>query len=67
MASPGRKYLLTGHPLERVVTDQLQGPLQEADLLNPFQSGFRPSFKTESGLVALMDDYYQEKESLGDF
>ena len=45
-----------GKVIERVVATQLQRVLEEADYLDPFQSGFRPGFGTETALVALVDD-----------
>uniref|UniRef100_A0A8D2J284 Reverse transcriptase domain-containing protein n=1 Tax=Varanus komodoensis TaxID=61221 RepID=A0A8D2J284_VARKO len=45
-----------GKVLERVVAGQLQALLDETDYLDPFQSGFRPGYGTESALVALYDD-----------
>nr|GFC52549.1 hypothetical protein [Tanacetum cinerariifolium] len=45
-----------GKVIERVVASQLQRVLEEADYLDPFQSGFRPGFGTETALVALVDD-----------
>ncbi|KAF7247744.1 Reverse transcriptase-like protein [Varanus komodoensis] len=48
--------------LERVVAGQLQALLDETDYLNPFQSGFRPGYGTESALVALYTDLCREKD-----
>ncbi|KAF7250967.1 putative RNA-directed DNA polymerase from transposon BS [Varanus komodoensis] len=48
--------------LERVVAGQLQALLDETDYLDPFQSGFRPGYSTESALVALYDDLCREKD-----
>uniref|UniRef100_A0A8D2LDV0 Reverse transcriptase domain-containing protein n=1 Tax=Varanus komodoensis TaxID=61221 RepID=A0A8D2LDV0_VARKO len=45
-----------------VVAGQLQAILDEADYLDPFQSGFRPGYGTESALVALYDDLCREKD-----
>ncbi|KAF7236814.1 Extracellular calcium-sensing receptor [Varanus komodoensis] len=50
-----------GKVLERVVAGQLQALLDETDYLDPFQSGFRPGYGTESALVALYDDLCREK------
>ncbi|KAF7250622.1 hypothetical protein EYD10_03728 [Varanus komodoensis] len=50
-----------GKVLERVV-GQLQALLDETDYLDPFQSGFRPGYGTESALVALYDDLCREKD-----
>ncbi|KAF7235047.1 Vomeronasal type-2 receptor 26 [Varanus komodoensis] len=47
---------------ERVVAGQLQALLDETDYLDPFQSGFRPGYSTESALVALYDDLCREKD-----
>ena len=41
---------------------QLQALLDETDFLDPFQSGFRPGFGTETALVALFDDLCQERD-----
>ncbi|KAF7238001.1 RNA-directed DNA polymerase from mobile element jockey, partial [Varanus komodoensis] len=51
-----------GKVLERVVAGQLQALLDETDYLDPFQSGFRPWYGTESTLVALYDDLCREKD-----
>ncbi|KAF7254198.1 hypothetical protein EYD10_01049 [Varanus komodoensis] len=51
-----------GKVLERVVVGQLQTLLDETDYLDPFQSGFRPGYGTESALVALYDDLCREKD-----
>lgn len=37
--------------LEQVVTSQVQRVLEEADYLDPFQSGFRPGFRAETAFV----------------
>ncbi|KAF7247735.1 hypothetical protein EYD10_06187 [Varanus komodoensis] len=50
-----------GKVLERVVVGQLQALLDETDL-DPFQSGFRPGYGTESALVALYDDLCRERD-----
>ncbi|KAF7238474.1 HORMA domain-containing protein 2 [Varanus komodoensis] len=44
-----------GKVLEWVVAGQFQALLDETDYLDPFQSGFRPGYGTESALVALYD------------
>ena len=36
--------------------------LDETDFLDPFQSGFRPGFGTETALVALYDDLCRERD-----
>ncbi|KAF7249944.1 Succinate--CoA ligase [GDP-forming] subunit beta, mitochondrial [Varanus komodoensis] len=51
-----------GKVLERVVAGQLQALLDETDYVDPFQSGFRPRYGTESALVALYDDLCREKD-----
>ncbi|KAF7240636.1 putative RNA-directed DNA polymerase from transposon BS, partial [Varanus komodoensis] len=51
-----------GKVLEQVVAGQLQALLDETDYLDPFQSGFRPGYSTESALVALYDDLCREKD-----
>ncbi|KAF7249443.1 hypothetical protein EYD10_05220 [Varanus komodoensis] len=51
-----------GKAFERVVAGQLQALLDETDYLDPFQSGFRPGYGTESALVALYDDLCREKD-----
>ena len=43
-----------GNVLEFVVVSQLQGFLKEVDYLDPFQSGFRPGYGTDTALVALV-------------
>ncbi|KAF7248605.1 Phosphatase and actin regulator 1 [Varanus komodoensis] len=45
-----------------VVAGKLQALLDETDYLDPFQSGFRPGYGTESALVALYDDLCREKD-----
>ncbi|KAF7243518.1 putative RNA-directed DNA polymerase from transposon BS, partial [Varanus komodoensis] len=54
--------LFLGKVLERVVAGQLQAFLDETDYLDPFQSGFRPGYGTESALVALYDDLRRERD-----
>lgn len=44
----------------QIVASELQGLLEEADFLVQFQSGFRPGFGTNTALVTLFDDLYQE-------
>ncbi|KAF7253476.1 RNA-directed DNA polymerase from mobile element jockey [Varanus komodoensis] len=51
-----------GKVLERVVAEQLQALLDETDYLDPFQSGFRPGYGTESALVTLYYDLCREKD-----
>ncbi|KAF7242125.1 Transcription factor COE3 [Varanus komodoensis] len=51
-----------GMVLERVVVGQLQALLDKTDYPDPFQSGFRPGYGTESALVALYDDLCRERD-----
>ncbi|KAF7234895.1 hypothetical protein EYD10_18221 [Varanus komodoensis] len=51
-----------GKVLEQVVVGQLQALLDETDYLDPFQSGFRLGYGTESDLVALYDDLRRKRE-----
>ncbi|KAF7248501.1 RNA-directed DNA polymerase from mobile element jockey, partial [Varanus komodoensis] len=51
-----------GKVLEWVVAGQLQALLDENDYLDPFQSGFRPRYGTESALVTLYDDLCRERD-----
>lgn len=44
---------------------QPQRILEEADYLNPFMPGFKPRYGTETALVALMDDLWQERDGGG--
>ncbi|KAF7245399.1 RNA-directed DNA polymerase from mobile element jockey [Varanus komodoensis] len=53
---PVANILFLGKVLEQVVAGQLQALLDETDYLDPFQSGFRPKYGTESALVTLYDD-----------
>uniref|UniRef100_A0A8D2J6W7 Reverse transcriptase domain-containing protein n=1 Tax=Varanus komodoensis TaxID=61221 RepID=A0A8D2J6W7_VARKO len=59
---PVAKFPFLGKVLERVVAGQLQVLLDETDYLDPFQSGFRPGYGTESALVALYDDLCRERD-----
>ncbi|KAF7246328.1 GREB1-like protein [Varanus komodoensis] len=58
----GANIPFLGKVLERVVAGQLQALLDETDYLDPFQSGFRPGYGTESALVALYNDLCREKD-----
>uniref|UniRef100_A0A2D4LQ82 Reverse transcriptase domain-containing protein n=1 Tax=Micrurus spixii TaxID=129469 RepID=A0A2D4LQ82_9SAUR len=51
-----------GKVVERVVALQLRRSLDEADYLDPFQSGFRPRYSTEMALVALTDDLWWARD-----
>ena len=51
-----------GKVLEKVVAEQLQALSEDTDYLVPFQSVFRSSYGTESVLVALIDELYQERD-----
>uniref|UniRef100_A0A8D2JHL2 Reverse transcriptase domain-containing protein n=1 Tax=Varanus komodoensis TaxID=61221 RepID=A0A8D2JHL2_VARKO len=59
---PVANILFLGKVLKQVVAGQLQALLDETDYLDPFQSGFRPGYSTESALVALYDDLCREKD-----
>ncbi|KAF7242143.1 putative RNA-directed DNA polymerase from transposon BS [Varanus komodoensis] len=54
--------LFLGKVLERVVAGQLQALLDETDYLDPFQSGFRPRYGTESALVTPYEDLCRERD-----
>uniref|UniRef100_A0A8D2L0K3 Reverse transcriptase domain-containing protein n=1 Tax=Varanus komodoensis TaxID=61221 RepID=A0A8D2L0K3_VARKO len=51
-----------GKVLQQVVAGQLQALLDETDYLDPFQSGFRPGYCTESALVTLYNDLCRERD-----
>ena len=51
---------------ERIVFDQLQGYLRNESLLYEFQSGFRPSFSTDSCLIHL-SDYIRKEWDKGNY
>ena len=51
-----------GKVLARVVAGQLQVLLDETDFLDPFKSGFRLGFGTETALVTLYDDLCRERD-----
>ncbi|KAF7246310.1 Tyrosine-protein kinase Yes, partial [Varanus komodoensis] len=51
-----------GKVLEQVVAGQLQAFLDETHYLDPFQSGFRPGYGTESALVTLYDDLCRKRD-----
>ena len=51
-----------GKVLEWVVAGQLQVLLDETDFLDPFQSGFRSVFGTETALVTMYNDLRQERD-----
>lgn len=48
-----------------MVTVQLQGFLNETDILDPFQYDFKPEYWTESALVVLADDVIRAIETRG--
>lgn len=49
--------MFLGKVFERVMTEQLQGFLDDTSILDPFQSGFCPGHGTEMALVALTDEF----------
>lgn len=51
-----------GTVVEKVVTWQLQWILDKVDYLDPFQSGFRPSYGTEKAMIVLLDDLWWERD-----
>ena len=53
---PGSNIPFLRKVLEQIMASQFQGFLDEPDYLDPFQSGFRPGYGTETALVALEDD-----------
>ena len=52
---PVSRITFLGKVLEPVGASQLQWFLNEADYLEPFQSGFRPRGGTDTALVTLVD------------
>lgn len=58
---PVSNLIFLGKVVEKVVAQQLQQVLGEADHLNLFLLGFRPGEGTEATLVALLGDAWQEQ------
>lgn len=56
-----------GNPEKNTAVEkwQLQRTLEEVDCLDPFQSGFRPGYRTEIALIAQLDDLWQEQDGCG--
>ena len=48
--------------LEKLVHDQVMAFLERSKILNPFQTGFRKFYSTQSALIKLTDDIHIGKE-----
>lgn len=64
---PGDLTISLNPPSWRMVTDlvgagQVQGFLDEVNYLDPFQFGLKSRYKTETHLIALMDDLHWETD-----
>lgn len=62
---PSVESSLPGQMIEKAVTDQFQGFLDDASFLNFFQPGFLPGYRLQTTLVTLTDDLRHHLEQGG--
>ena len=52
--------MFPGKVVEQVATDQILAYLEEAEVLDSFQTGFQHGHGVEMALVTLMDDLHRQ-------